>query len=92
MNRRFNIWLPVIIAFMLVAGIQIGLLLSHNQKTNLFAGKSNTTLDEVLGYVQAKYVDTINVSHLEDGAIEKMLENLDPHSTYIPSEDLKEVK
>jgi carboxyl-terminal processing protease len=91
MNRRFNIWLPVIIAFMLVAGIQIGLLLSHNQKTNLFAGKSNTTLDEVLSYVQAKYVDTINVNHLEDGAIEKMLENLDPHSTYIPSEDLKEV-
>src|SRR5205823_3358740 len=40
---------------------------------------------------QAKYVDTVNVSNLQNGAIDKVLENLDPHSTFIPSKDLKEV-
>ncbi|MBA2406821.1 MAG: S41 family peptidase, partial [Chitinophagales bacterium] len=49
------------------------------------------TLDLVLDYVRAKYVDTVNLNVLEDGAIEKMLENLDPHSTFIPSKDLQEV-
>ena len=45
----------------------------------------------MLSYVQTKYVDTINVPRLEDGAIEKVLENLDPHSTFILAKDLKEV-
>jgi carboxyl-terminal processing protease len=91
MNRKFNIWLPLIMAFIMVAGIQIGLLLTGSQKAPLFSASNTNTIDEVLRYVQAKYVDTVNVNKLEDGAIGKMLENLDPHSTFIPSSDLKEV-
>lgn len=75
----------------MVAGIQIGLLLSGSRKTTLFNTPGDNTVNEVLSYVQAKYVDTVNVGNLEDGAIEKMLENLDPHSTFIPSKDLREV-
>lgn len=78
-------------AFILVAGIQIGLMLNGAKKAAIFSNSNVNTLDQVLDYVQAKYVDTVNVNNLEDGAIEKVLENLDPHSTFIPSKDLKEV-
>lgn len=91
MNRKFNIWLPIIMAFILVAGIQIGLVLKGTGKPPIFSGSRSSTLDQVLDYVQAKYVDTVNLEHLQDGAIERVLENLDPHSTFIPASDLKEV-
>ncbi|MEO6167723.1 MAG: S41 family peptidase [Chitinophagales bacterium] len=91
MNRKFNIWLPIIMTFLLVAGIQIGLLLNGARKAPIFSKSNIGTLDQVLDYVQAKYVDTVNLGTLEDGAIEKVLENLDPHSTFIPSRDLAEV-
>ncbi|MFI5135344.1 MAG: S41 family peptidase, partial [Chitinophagales bacterium] len=49
------------------------------------------TLEEVLDYVQAKYVDTVNVSNLQNTAISDVLEQLDPHSTFIPAKDLTSV-
>lgn len=91
MNRKINIWLPVIMAFMLAAGIQIGLVLNGASKAPIFSKSKIGTLNQVLDYVQAKYVDTVNINNLEDGAIEKVLENLDPHSTFIPAEDLRDV-
>ncbi|HUM45432.1 MAG TPA: S41 family peptidase [Chitinophagales bacterium] len=91
MNRKFNIWLPILMTFLLVAGIQIGLVLNGARKAPIFSKSNIGILDQVLDYVQAKYVDTVNLGSLEDGAIEKVLENLDPHSTFIPSSDLAEV-
>src|SRR6476660_5405475 len=91
MNRRLSIWLPLIMAIVLAIGIEAGMMMNNAKRSALFSpGKSNT-LDEVLDYVQAKYVDTVNISNLEDGAIADVLEQLDPHSTFIPSKDLKEV-
>jgi carboxyl-terminal processing protease len=91
MNRKFNIWLPIIMACILAAGIQVGLMLNGAKKATIFSKSNVNTLDQVLNYVRAKYVDTVNLNKLEDGAIEKILENLDPHSTFIPSKDLREV-
>jgi carboxyl-terminal processing protease len=41
--------------------------------------------------LEANYVDTINKDKLVEDAIVKVLEDLDPHSVYIPSEELKEM-
>ncbi len=91
MNRRLSIWLPLIMAIVLAMGIQIGTLLNSTKKTSFFSHNNLNTLNEVMDYVKAKYVDTINMSTIEDGAISNVLEQLDPHSTFIPSTDLKEV-
>lgn len=91
MNGKINIWLPVIMTIMLAGGIQIGLMLKGSGNASIFNKSGIGTLEQVLDYVQAKYVDTVSLDRLEDGAIEKVLENLDPHSTFIPSRDLKEV-
>lgn len=91
MNKKFNIWLPVIMTIVLVAGIQIGQMLNGSRKASIFSNASIGTLEQVLDYVQAKYVDTVDLNSLEGSAIEKVLENLDPHSTFIPASDLKAV-
>ena len=45
-------------------------------------------LDEVLGYVDQRYVDSVDISELEDDAIISALKELDPHSMFLPEEML----
>jgi carboxyl-terminal processing protease len=50
------------------------------------------TLEEILRYVEAKYVDTVDVESLRTRAIEHLLDELDPHSVYISPDELKAVE
>ena len=91
MNRRLAVWLPMIMALVLVAGIEIGLLLNSTHSQNVsFSGKGSV-MDQVLDYVKNKYVDTVNFATLENKGIQSMLQDLDPHSTFIPASDLRDV-
>ncbi len=44
--------------------------------------------EEVLTYVEKMYVDSVNAQKLTDAAIVALLEELDPHSTFIPKEEV----
>lgn len=48
-------------------------------------------LESLLYHVNRSYVDEVNDEELVETAIIKMLEELDPHSVYIPKEDLQQV-
>jgi hypothetical protein len=58
-------------------------------RTSSSVTKGVTKFREILNYVDKDYVDTVNTDDLVDYSIEKMLEKLDPHTTYIPSKDLE---
>jgi len=45
-------------------------------------------LTALLYHIEKSYVDSVSTTELVDGAIRKMLEDLDPHSVYIPAEDV----
>lgn len=47
-------------------------------------------LDAVLQMINYAYVDTVNEKKLTEDAIRTILKDLDPHSAYIPVEDLKD--
>lgn len=47
--------------------------------------------ESLLYHIDRMYVDDVNKQQLVDAAIVRMLEELDPHSIYIPKEDLEEV-
>ena len=49
------------------------------------------TFTEVLRLVNDNYYEDVNLDKIIDGAIVGMLDELDPHSTYIPSESLKNI-
>jgi len=48
-------------------------------------------LSSLLYHIDRMYVDDVDKQKLVDAAIVSMLEELDPHSIYIPKEDLEEV-
>lgn len=47
-------------------------------------------IDALLNMITYAYVDTVDQKKITDDAIRALLKELDPHSTYIPAEELKE--
>lgn len=47
-------------------------------------------LSTVLGYISRYYVDSVSIDKLADAAIPAILKELDPHSVYIPAENLQQ--
>ncbi|MBK7886210.1 MAG: S41 family peptidase [Bacteroidetes bacterium] len=83
-SSRRLLLLPLVLGIVLASGIYLGSSLAPTPKVSA-DNKINTILD----YIQQEYVDTINRKTLVDQSIEKLLEQLDPHSAYIPAEDLQ---
>lgn len=48
-------------------------------------------LHAVLNYIQQEYVDSVSENDLIEMALPKLLEQLDPHSMYIPAKELEEM-
>ncbi len=87
--------LPLIMAATLAVGMFIGQKLPHYDRN--FSLESHNTgasgaLDEILRYVEAKYVDSVDIEHLRITAIEHLLDGLDPHSIYISPDEIKAVE
>ncbi|MFY0602239.1 MAG: S41 family peptidase [Cyclobacteriaceae bacterium] len=51
--------------------------------------KSMSKFKEVLTSIENEYVDDVDTDELVENAITQMLTKLDPHSVYIPAEDLE---
>jgi carboxyl-terminal processing protease len=51
----------------------------------------NGRVEELIRYVEARYVDEVDKEELTATAIQSILDKLDPHSSYIPSKELQEV-
>lgn len=92
-NSNFQIRLPLFLGLALAGGMLIG--------ANMFGGGTANVkgindgylkIKEILTNIDNKYVDTVNTEDLVDYSIEKMLEKLDPHSSYIPKKNIREAK
>ncbi|MEZ4965263.1 MAG: S41 family peptidase [Saprospiraceae bacterium] len=96
-NTRFQIRLPIILAVTLAVGMFIGQQLPHFDKQIRLApayqpGGVASSIDEILRYIESRYVDTIKVNDLKTGAIDHLLEQLDPHSVYISPDELAAIE
>jgi carboxyl-terminal processing protease len=61
---------------------------SSENPGNQSMGNPNNKLSSILSYISSEYVDSISVDKLTESAIPVILEELDPHSVYIPAQDL----
>ena len=89
-SSRFT---PVIIAISVVIGILIGTFYAKHfagNRLGIINGSSNK-LNALLRIVDDQYVDTVNMTDLVEKAMPQILAELDPHSTYIPAQNLEEV-
>lgn len=71
----------------------IGKYSASKQQQYIFVdgGDRFPKLVELLNYVSYNYVDDLNIDSLQEEVISSTLESLDPHSNYIPVEDLQEI-
>lgn len=90
-NKRLTVWLPVIIAASIALGIFIGNhYISISQVKNMAFAKGNK-INAILEIINEQYVDTVNMPDLVENTIPKIFSELDPHSVYIPAEDVLKV-
>lgn len=88
------VYVPLIAAFALMLGVWIGLQLPGNggaQQNGLlgsFSGRNFNKLNEIINYVESEYVDSVAREDLVDRTITSLMNELDPHSYYISSEEL----
>lgn len=83
---------PLLFALVLIAGIIIGIKISASfggkSSTMFRAGSESNKVNEFLNYVEMNYVDTISKNRLLDETMTALVQNLDPHSAYIPASEL----
>jgi len=58
---------------------------------SFFFTEKRRPIQEIMDLIQSKYVDEVKIDSLADTAIQAMLNKLDPHSVFIPAEELQEV-
>jgi len=87
-----RIYLPLIIGIAIAVGIFIGSTFNFKNKSVLFSSNSNEAkIKRLINFIQYDYVDKVNTDSLLDDAITTMLAKLDPHSVYIPKDELQQV-
>ncbi|MFZ5428897.1 MAG: S41 family peptidase [Bacteroidota bacterium] len=94
MNRKFTAYIPVLLAIAMIAGLFIGNALNRKSQPVYRSMKlpGGNKLSTILNLVESAYVDSINTSEIIEKTIPNLLQNLDPHSTYIPARDMQEVE
>lgn len=93
-EKKYFVYLPIIISISIIAGILIGTRFSLGNDISIplfHSAKKTDKINDVLNYIDEYYVDTVNRSQLSDVAIDALLQSLDPHSYYIPAKELNGV-
>lgn len=86
-------YLPLIVGVAIAAGIFIGGKLNFQDAPDrLFTTNSKKDkLNRLIDYIEFEYVDDVNTDSIVDVTVNGILDNLDPHSVYIPKEDMQRV-
>jgi len=88
-----NKYIPLIVGVAIATGVVIGGKLNFTDTSdNLFTTNSKKDkLNRLIDYIDYEYVDEVNTDSIVDVTVNGILDNLDPHSTYIPKEDLERI-
>lgn len=75
---------------LILFGVTIGLYLAENTRRGFpFSGSSK--ISKVLQLVHHNYVDSVNVDSIEGVTVNNLLQNLDPHSLYLPPQQAESI-
>ncbi len=88
-NKKFYMRLPLFIGLSICAGILIGAEMFGGQTNHKNIDQNASKIKDVLSYLDKYYVDTVDTEKLTEEAIRQMLQELDPHTSYIPVEEIK---
>ena len=96
-NSRLAILLPILLAAAVVLGLLLGRYLGRStpeaQLRNLVEQLTHPTnkLAYTLSLIETEYVDSVSMDSLSEQVIPLLMEELDPHSVYIPKSEMEAV-
>ncbi|PPK86590.1 carboxyl-terminal processing protease [Neolewinella xylanilytica] len=93
-ETSFNIWTPLFYSALLGIGLLAGYLLNTDAPLISFGsgshgGSGGGRVEQLMGYIDARYVDEPDREKLYEAAIHAVLDELDPHSSYIPKDEMQ---
>ncbi len=89
--------LPTLTVIGLALGLFIGMALGQKANAQRLVYQNGewrleqTKVDRLLQLMENAYVDSLNIDSITDEAMTELVRKLDPHSAYIPKEDLEMV-
>ena len=89
--------LPTLTVIAVTLGIVIGMTFSQQANAQRIVYQNGqwqleqTKVDRLLQLMESAYVDPIDVDSITDEVMTELVQKLDPHSAYIPKEDLEMV-
>jgi len=86
-------YIPLLLGVAVAAGVFIGGKLNFSDTSDrLFTTNSKKDkLNRLIDYIDYEYVDQINTDSIVDVTVNGILDNLDPHSIYIPKSEMQRV-
>jgi carboxyl-terminal processing protease len=80
-------YLPLLLGLTIATGIFLGSKLNFSDTSDkIFATNAKKDkLNRLIDYIDYEYVDHVNTDSIVDVTVNGILENLDPHSVYIPA-------
>lgn len=95
-SPKYEVWQPFLLSVMVVIGMLLGYKMNDKSDRLIEKYKSDEPIsigrvEEILRFVEARYVDTVNSEKLISSAINSMFLQLDPHSVYIPKSELGDI-
>lgn len=82
-------YIPLLFGLGIALGILLGSLLDfgYNDTALFTSNAKKDKLNKLIDYIDYEYVDVINTDSIVDVTVNGILDNLDPHSTYIPPDE-----
>ena len=83
--------LSATMGFLLAAFLFIPKAYSSNQNVYKILKEKINVLQQIISYVNHFYFDSVDMDKVMDGAFHGLMEELDPHSTYIPAKEQENI-
>lgn len=92
--KKSQIYFPFFLGIAVALGIGLGYLLHNGDTSDGLIASSNAKkrkLNKLIDIIDQRYVDEVNTDSIVDVTVNGILSNLDPHSVYIPDEQMEDV-
>lgn len=90
-GKKTLFMVPLLVGGALAVGLWLGTLFIPDQGANDIISENSTKFNTILEMIEEKYVDSVDHNLLIESSIDGMIQQLDPHSAYIPAKDLNAV-
>lgn len=95
-GQNWKKWLPLLFGLVMAVGMLIGFRLQQSVQgkrsiDKIFNSASHYKINDVIEYIDTRYVDTVDKDELYESTINEILSDLDPHSSYISAKNMVSV-